>query len=138
MRVRFQADADLDGRILRGLRRTAPEIDIRTAADAALTGLEDPEVLRIASDSGRILVSQDRRTMPAHFARYSAGAQSPGVILLREARICPGAPPKMHANQRFLTVRVAFLFLVSVTGSRIRSNVEVVHDHRLASWAITA
>jgi predicted nuclease of predicted toxin-antitoxin system len=85
MRVRFQADADLDGRILRGLRRAAPDVDIRTAADAGLAGLEDPEVLRIAADSGRILVSQDRRTMPAHFARFSAAAQSPGVILLREA-----------------------------------------------------
>ena len=44
MRVRFQADADLDGRILRGLRRTAPEIDMRTAADAELAALEDPEI----------------------------------------------------------------------------------------------
>jgi hypothetical protein len=85
MRVRYQADADLDGRILRGLRRVAPEIDIRTAADAGLAGLEDPQVLRTAADSGRILVSQDRRTMPAHFAHFSDGAQSPGVILLREA-----------------------------------------------------
>ena len=65
MRIRFQADADLDGRILRGLRRAAPEIDIRTPADGGLAGLEDPEVLRIATDTGRILVSQDRRTMPA-------------------------------------------------------------------------
>ena len=62
MRVRFQADADLDGRILRGLRRTAPEINIRTAADAELDGVADPDVLRIAADSGRLLVSQDRRT----------------------------------------------------------------------------
>ena len=85
MRVRFQADADLDGRILRGLRRTAPEIDIRTASDAGLAGLDDPDVLRISVDSGRTLVSQDRRTMPAHFARYVRGAHSPGVILLREA-----------------------------------------------------
>jgi len=85
MRVKFQADADLDGRILRGLRRAAPEIDIRTAADAALAGLKDPEVLRIAADSGRILLSQDRRTMPRHFASFSAGVQSPGLILLREA-----------------------------------------------------
>ena len=85
MRVRFQADADLDGRILRGLRRAVPEIDMRTAADSALPGLKDPEVLRIAADSGRILVSQDRRTMPAHFARFKTGTRSPGVILLREA-----------------------------------------------------
>jgi len=84
MRVKFQADADLDGRILRGLRRVAPEIDIRTAAEVGFT-LKDPEVLRIAADSERILVSQDRRTMPAHFARFTSDARSPGVILLCEA-----------------------------------------------------
>jgi hypothetical protein len=65
--------------------RAAPEIDIRTAVDAGLTGLSDPEVLKIAADSGRILVSQGRRTMPGHFARYTVAARSPGVILLREA-----------------------------------------------------
>ena len=85
MRVRFQADADLDGRVLRGLRRAEPGVDIRTAADAGLAGLGDSEVLKIAADSGRILVSQDRRTMPLHFDRYVAGAESSGVILLREA-----------------------------------------------------
>ena len=69
MRARFPADADLDGRVLRGLRRAAPEIDIRTANDAGLAGLADLEVLQIAADSGRILVSQDRRTMPMHFNR---------------------------------------------------------------------
>lgn len=47
MRVRFQADADLDGRILRGLRRAAREIDIRTAT--GLAGLHDPEVLKFAA-----------------------------------------------------------------------------------------
>jgi len=85
MRVRFQADADLDGRILRGLRRNAPEVDMRTAAEAQIAGLGDPEVLWIAAKSGRVLVSQDRRTMPGHFARYTADARSSGVILLREA-----------------------------------------------------
>jgi len=85
MRVRFQADADLDGRVLRGLRRAALGVDIRTATAAGLAGLKDSEVLQIAADSGRILVSQDRRTMPLHFSRFVASAQSPGVILLREA-----------------------------------------------------
>lgn len=85
MKVRFQADADLDGRVLRGLRRAAPEIDIRSAADARLAGVPDPAVLRYASEQGRVLVSQDRRTMPVHFHQYvSTGAKSPGVILVRE------------------------------------------------------
>ena len=85
MRVTFQADADLDGRIVRGLRRAAPEIDIRTATSAGLSGQTDFEVLRIAAEAGRVLVSQDRRTMPRNFAGYSASARSPGVIVLREA-----------------------------------------------------
>jgi len=67
MKVKFQADADLDGRVLRGLRRVAPEIDVRSAADALLAGVPDIEVLRRAAEQRRVLVSQDRRTMPAHF-----------------------------------------------------------------------
>lgn len=85
MQVTFQADADLDGRIIRGLRRAAPEIDIRTSTEAGLAGQTDPEVLRIAAESGRVLVSQDRRTMPRHFSDFSATGQSAGVIVLREA-----------------------------------------------------
>jgi len=83
MRVRFQADADLDARVVRGLRRRAPEIDIRTSTDAGLKGLDDSEVLRIAAQNGRLLVSQDRRTMPQHFQRFVTKATSPGVVLIR-------------------------------------------------------
>jgi hypothetical protein len=73
------------------LRRTAPEIDFQTATGAALEGLKDRDVLRICAESGRILVSQDRRTMPMHFARFIAVAPSPGVLLLREAISIAGA-----------------------------------------------
>ena len=85
MKVRFQADADLDGRVLRGLKRVAPEIDIRSAADARIAGLHDLEVLRLSAREGRILISQDRRTMPRHFHQFvESGASSPGVVLVRE------------------------------------------------------
>lgn len=83
MKVKFQADADLDGRIVRGLRRANREIDILTSAAAGLAGLDDPHVLRIASESGRILVSQDRR--PGHFHRFVLINQSAGVLIVREA-----------------------------------------------------
>ena len=83
MRIRFQADADLDGRILRGLRRIAPELDMQTAAEAGLAALEDAEVLRLAAEAGRILISQDRSTMPGHFQHFVSRSQSPGVMLLR-------------------------------------------------------
>jgi len=85
MRIRFQADEDLDGRIIRGLKRKSRDIDIRTAATAGFAGLTDPQVLRLSAESGRVLLSQDRRTMPGHFAKYVATSKSSGVILLREA-----------------------------------------------------
>ncbi|MEP7353504.1 MAG: DUF5615 family PIN-like protein [Acidobacteriota bacterium] len=84
MNIRFQADEDLDARIIRGIRRVAPEVDIQTASEGGLLGLGDPEVLRAAVASGRILVSQDRRTMPRHFRHFVSHSQSTGVILLRE------------------------------------------------------
>jgi hypothetical protein len=71
--------------MLRGVRRVAPEIAIGSADALAFAGLADPQVLQIASDSGRVLVSQDRRTMPGHFARFTESTASPGLILLREA-----------------------------------------------------
>jgi hypothetical protein len=61
-----------------------PEIDIRSAAEANLAGASDPEVLRIAAEGGRLLISQDRGTMPGHLRRFVAGARSPGLILVRE------------------------------------------------------
>ena len=52
-------------------------------AEAGLATLEDYEVLRLAADANRILISQDRSTMPGHFRRFVSTSQSPGVILLR-------------------------------------------------------
>lgn len=46
MRVKFQGDANLDGRIVRIAANRAQidlkEIDLRTATDAGLAGLKDP------------------------------------------------------------------------------------------------
>ena len=70
MAIRFQADADLDQTIVRTLLRREPGIDFLSAFDAGLRGLPDPEVLRIAAEAGRLLVSHDGRTMPTHFGEY--------------------------------------------------------------------
>jgi hypothetical protein len=46
-------------------------------------GTPDPELLRWAESQGRILVSQDRHTMPGHFAAHlQSGGRSAGVFLL--------------------------------------------------------
>lgn len=46
--------------------------------------MPDSEVLRIAAESGRILVSHDRNTMPAHFADFLELQSSPGVIIVSQ------------------------------------------------------
>ncbi len=49
MKIRFQADADLNEVIIAGVRRRQPEIDFLTANDVDLRGLTDFEVLEIAA-----------------------------------------------------------------------------------------
>jgi len=86
MKVRYQADADLDRRIVRATRRREPAIDFQLASEAqsgrGLQGLSDEQVLALAAQEGRILVTHDYRTMPSHFARFIATTASPGVIIL--------------------------------------------------------
>lgn len=82
MKLRFQADNDLDQRIVTATRRLDVMIDFQTAVSANLHGVADEEVLRLAAKSGRILVSHDRRTLPAHLVRFIEERNSPGVILI--------------------------------------------------------
>ena len=84
MRVRFLADADLDARIVRGLQRRERQADFQSAEDAGIFGLADPEVLRRAAETGRVLVTHDRRTMPAHFREFISHHVSPGVIIVAQ------------------------------------------------------
>jgi len=70
VKLRFQADADLKEDIAKGVMRREPEIDFRTATSASLSRLSDLEVLTLAAEEGRILVSHDRKTMPQTFGRF--------------------------------------------------------------------
>lgn len=45
MKVRFQADADLNAEIVAGVLRREPSIDFQTADEANLRRFPDPEVL---------------------------------------------------------------------------------------------
>ncbi|MGH2501022.1 MAG: DUF5615 family PIN-like protein [Ktedonobacterales bacterium] len=84
-RVRFQADANLNALIIKGLLRRQPMIDIQLADTAGLAGVADEEVLARTAEVGRVLVSHDYRTMPGHFADFLAsGRHSPGVLLLHQ------------------------------------------------------
>jgi len=70
MKPRFQADADLNRKIVTGLRRRVPAIDFQDAYSGDVIGRPHPEVLALAAGQGRVLVSHDRRTMLKHFASF--------------------------------------------------------------------
>jgi hypothetical protein len=82
MRLRFQADADLNQIILHAVIRREPELDFQTAEAAGLAGLRDPAVLALAARDGRVLVTHDQKTMPRHFAAFITTETSPGVLII--------------------------------------------------------
>ncbi|GBE94679.1 DUF5615 family PIN-like protein [Nostoc cycadae] len=82
MIIRYQADADLNQAIVTGVLRREPTINFQTAFAARLAGVKDPEVLAIAAQQQRILVSHDRKTMPSEFATFITSNQSSGVIIV--------------------------------------------------------
>ncbi|MBE9044984.1 DUF5615 family PIN-like protein [Pleurocapsales cyanobacterium LEGE 10410] len=81
MKIRYQADADLNQNIVSGVIRREPAIDFQTAPTAKLEGVKDIEVLSIAAQQKRILISHDRKTMPSEFAQFIIDNQSSGVII---------------------------------------------------------
>lgn len=82
MSVRFQADADFNHIIVKATLRREPSVDFQTAQAAGLVGAPDPEVLALAAQAGRVLVTHDRKTMPTHFAAFIGHTASSGVIVI--------------------------------------------------------
>lgn len=82
MKIRFQADADLNQIILLATVRREPTIDFQRALAASLVSLNDKEVLALAAKEGRILVTHDRKTMPKHFSEFITLETSPGLIII--------------------------------------------------------
>jgi predicted nuclease of predicted toxin-antitoxin system len=61
-------DQDLDHDILRGLIRRIPQLDAVTAFEIGMSEATDPQLLIRAAQEGRIIITHDRKTMPAHAA----------------------------------------------------------------------
>ena len=85
MKIHFQADADFNEDIVMGVLRRVPEIDFQTASEAGLKGVDDPDVLALCAQEGRILVTHDRRTMPHHFANFISSETSPGLFIIQRS-----------------------------------------------------
>ena len=67
--LKLLIDQDFDHDILRGLLQRIPNLDAVTALEAGLSNAPDSELLAWADEGRRIIVTHDRRTMPAHGAR---------------------------------------------------------------------
>ncbi len=79
--MRFLADENFDNRILHGLIRRVPELEIVRVQDTGVAEADDPEVLAWAAEYGYILLTHDYATM-ADFAydRVRSGLPMPGVF----------------------------------------------------------
>lgn len=60
-------------------------MDFLSSGEANLEGVADPEVLALAAEQDRILVTHDFQTMPRHFAGFlQTNGSSPGVLLVSQ------------------------------------------------------
>ena len=81
--LRLLIDQDLDHVILRGLLLRVPTLDVITAHQVGLSNASDPELLAWAAEQERILITQDRRTMPYHATSRIAKAEKiAGIIVV--------------------------------------------------------
>jgi hypothetical protein len=79
--LRFAVDEDFDNRIVRGLLRLLPTLDVVRVQDVGLLGKRDPEVLEWAANENRILLTHDATTMTNHaYSRVESGAPMAGLF----------------------------------------------------------
>jgi predicted nuclease of predicted toxin-antitoxin system len=82
--MRFLADENFSGRILRGLLRENPNIDVIRVQNTSLYQAEDQLVLEWAAKEGRVLLTHDIETMRGFaYDRVTAGLPLAGVFLIR-------------------------------------------------------
>ena len=82
--IRFLADENFNGKVLRGIWRAVPEADILRVQDI-IPGARDERVLEFAARNERILLTHDAETMPGYVNdRLVIGLPMPGVIVARQ------------------------------------------------------
>jgi predicted nuclease of predicted toxin-antitoxin system len=81
--LKFLTDENFNEKILMGLLRRNPELDIVRVVDVGLESASDPEILEWAAKEERILLTHDKRTIPA-FAdqRIAKFLKMPGIFVV--------------------------------------------------------
>ena len=81
--MRFVADENFNGNILKGLRQKYNDVDIVRIQDTALQSAADSVVLDWAAQEGRIVLTHDVQTLVnAAYERLKRSLPMPGVILV--------------------------------------------------------
>jgi hypothetical protein len=78
----FLSGTSPDRRIIDGVLRRESLIDFQTSHEAQLSGKSDVEVLEIAAELQRRLVTHDRKTMPRAFGAFANTSRSFGVLIV--------------------------------------------------------
>ena len=96
MPITFLLDENLPSRIWRAIQRhnehNADILDVVCVgqSDDLPFSVDDPSILLWAERQGRILITEDKSTMPAHLAAHlDKGHHSPGIFMVRPATRVP-------------------------------------------------
>ncbi len=109
----FLADEDLNNRIVRGLLRRQPDLDVIRVQDTLLQGAADAEVLEWASRNSRVVLTHDVSTMTKYtFERIRSGIATAGVIEV---------PQSLSVGQ---AIEDILLIAVACTPAEIKNRVE--------------
>jgi predicted nuclease of predicted toxin-antitoxin system len=83
--LRLISDGDFNGKVIRGLFRRQPELDLIRVHDIGLRTADDPTILEWAAKNGRIVLTHDRNTMTRYAnERVENGDPMPGVFVIRD------------------------------------------------------
>jgi hypothetical protein len=79
------SDEDFNNAIVRGVLRTRSDVNIARVQDVGLRTQDDAAVLAWAAQEGRILLTHDAKTMPAHaYERVLQTLPMPGVFVVQQ------------------------------------------------------
>jgi hypothetical protein len=81
--LRLLSDECFEGKVVRGLRRLRPGLDLVRVQDVGLQSRSDADVLAWAATENPVLLTHDRQTVPGFaYARVRAGESMPGVFVV--------------------------------------------------------
>ncbi|MCP4423203.1 MAG: hypothetical protein GY803_01795 [Chloroflexi bacterium] len=103
--MRFLVDEDFDNRIVRGLIRRLPTLDLVRVQDTEVAQADDTAVLEWAAQENRIILTHDVSTMTFEVARrVQNGLPMPGAFFVNQS-----LPIGIAIEELLLVARYSFV-----------------------------